>query len=232
MSRAAALYDLQQIDSEIDARSIRLAEIIDELGETQELIDARKRLNDIRETLAGLNKQSKEQEYALQSINQKKKTAEQRLYSGKIRNPKELEDKQEEVASLGRRKTIIEDKLLEIMFLIEASEEEQAESSSTLRSIEAIWKSKQANLNGEKEAQETRLAELKTWREEKTSSIPPADLDTYEHIRQRRGGVAVSKLVGDECQGCMTSVSVSHVKQAQSDGLAFCDTCRRILYLV
>jgi predicted nucleic acid-binding Zn-ribbon protein len=232
MTRATALYDLQQIDSEIDARSVRVNEIIAELGESQELIDARKRLQQIRETLAGLNKKTREQDLTLQNINQKKKVAEQRLYSGKIRNPKELEDKQEEVASLSRRKSAIEDKLLEIMLLVEECEEEESEAASMLQSIEENWQSRQGTLAGEKKTQEARLAELKTLRKEKSSTIPPSDLNNYEKIRERRGGIAVSKLVGDECQGCMTSVAVAQVKQAQSGGLAFCDTCRRILYLV
>lgn len=232
MTRAAALYALQQIDSEIDARSERLAELIGELGETEELIQVRILLESIQETLVGLREQTREHDLVIQGINQKKKAAEQQLYGGKIRNPKELADKEEEVASLGRRKAAVEDKLLEIMLSIEESEEEEEAASAQLTRIEEQWKSHQANLTGEKDIQEKRLAELAALRQASIRSIPASDLDTYERIRGRRGGLAVAKLVGDECQGCMTSVAVIQVKQAQSDGLAFCDTCRRILFLV
>jgi predicted nucleic acid-binding Zn-ribbon protein len=118
------------------------------------------------------------------------------------------------------------------MLLIEESEEEQNKATSQLQRIQEAWRSRQGNLLGEKETQEARLAELKNWREDKIRTISPTDLNTYEQIRQRRGGIAVSKLVEDVCQGCMTSVAVAQVKKAQSGELAFCDTCRRILCLV
>ena len=42
---------------------------------------------------------------------EKRQTAEQRLYSGEVQNPKELQDMQMEVEALARRKSVLDDEL-------------------------------------------------------------------------------------------------------------------------
>jgi len=232
MSRSANLYALQQTDSEIDARKGRLAEVNNLLGETDELLAARQRLKRVEESLSQWRIQQRDQELALQSLERKKRSSEQKLYSGKIRNPKELSDLQEGVASLGRRKAAIEDQLLETMLLVEEDEAEKKTAAEELSRIEAEWKTAQANLRAEKEAQERQLAELAAWRQNQITAIAPADLSSYEHLRPRKRGLVVVLLKGDECQGCMTTVSAARVKEARrADALAHCGTCGRMLHI-
>lgn len=231
MSRSANLYALQQIDQETDSRRVRLSVVIESLGETKELQSARQRLGQAQSELSKWRTRQRDQELVLQELDQKKQDSERKLYGGKIRNPKELSDLQEEVASLGRRRTAAEDDLLEIMLTAEDGDAEEREATESLNRVTAQWESNQAELRAEKETLENRLLELAARRQQRIATIAAADLADYEHLRPRKRGAAVAILDGDECQGCMTTVSAARVKEARSDALAHCGTCGRILHV-
>lgn len=230
MSRSADLYALQQIDHETDSHRARLAVVVESLGETDELRSARQRLVQAQAMLSKWRTKQRDQELVLQSLDQKRQASERQLYGGKIRNPKELSDLQEEVESLGRRRASIEDELLETMLMVEEGEAEESEAIESLSRLTEQWERDQAELQVEKVTLEERLLELGTLRQQRVASIAPADLESYEHLRPRKRGVAVAILQGDECQGCMTTVSTARVKQARSEALAYCGTCGRILH--
>jgi predicted nucleic acid-binding Zn-ribbon protein len=231
MSRSADLYALQQIDHETDSHRARLAVVDESLGETDELRSARQRLDQAREMLSRWRTKQRDQELVLQSLDQKRQASERQLYGGKIRNPKELSDLQEEVESLGRRRASIEDELLETMLMVDEGETEEREASESLSRITGRWERDQAGLQAEKETLEKRLLELSALRQQRVASIAPADLESYEHLRPRKRGIAVAILQGDECQGCMTTVSAARVKEARSEALAYCGSCGRILHV-
>jgi len=221
---------LQQTDSETDDLRRRLAEVISLLGETHELSAARRRHEEAQEALAYWRTKQRDRELALRSLDRKSKSSEQRLYGGRIRNPKELSDLQDELESLGRRKSAIEDELLEAMLQVDECQAETVKAAEGLSRIEAEWSSAQAALRAEKEGQERRLAELAATHEDQIRATAPADVSSYEHLRKRKGGLAVTVLKGHECQGCMTTVSAARVREARSrDTLAYCGNCGRIL---
>jgi predicted nucleic acid-binding Zn-ribbon protein len=230
MSRSASLYALQQIDSEISSRRQRLTVIEEQLGETDELVATRNRLAEIRHSIKNWQVRQRDEELQLQSVQQKKRASEQRLYGGKVRNPKELSDLQAEVKSLARRQEVIEESVFEIMVAIEELEAAETQLARELERIESQWRKNQIELCSERETEAARLAELVEERQARVETIPASDLDMYEHLRDRKGGLAVAQLEGAECQGCMTTVSASRVKEARSNSLAFCGTCGRILY--
>ena len=231
MKRSAALNELQQTDNEIDARTQRVAELTRMLGETEELKAANKRLESAWEMLGHLRVSQRDYELSIQGLEQKKRVSEQKLYSGKIRNPKELTDLQDKIASLERHRQSIEDELLEVLVNIEETEQEEQQATQEWDRIEGEWISSQANTHAEKELQEAKLVELSNLRQDQISRISPGDLEQYEYIRQRKGGQAVALLKGSECQGCMTGVSAARVLQARRDELATCGTCGRILHI-
>lgn len=229
MGRSADLYALQLTDLDLDATTQRLDIVNQELRETDELMGVRQRLEKAREELRAWGTKQRDQELTLSSLEQKKRASEQKLYGGKIRNPKELSELQEEVASLNRRKAVIEDELLETMLMFEESEEEEEQAVESLAAIESEWRATQTRLQSEKESLERKLGDLADLRQQQITIPPAADLAKYKHLRQRKRGRPVALLNGPECQGCMTAVSAARVKEARGDGLAFCGTCGRIL---
>jgi predicted nucleic acid-binding Zn-ribbon protein len=118
------------------------------------------------------------------------------------------------------------------MVMVEEGEAEEQEASESLRRISGQWEREQAEFQAERETLQSRLLELAALRQQRVTSIAPADLKSYEHLRPRKRGVVVAILQADECQGCMTTVSAARVKQARSDALAYCGTCGRILHVI
>jgi predicted nucleic acid-binding Zn-ribbon protein len=64
------------------------------------------------------------------------------------------------------------------------------------------------------------------------AGINEALLTTYEKVRVQGQGVAVSRLVGDTCDGChlgLAAVELDRVRHEPSDVLVFHEECGRII---
>ncbi len=165
----------------------------------------------------------------LESLQNKVQRSENRLYSGKVTNPKELTDLQSEISSLGRRRESLEDELLEVMILIEDNEEELSSASESLAEIETNWNQTLAGLQQQQNELALRLQTLTGLRQKQLPLIPPKALAEYERIGKRHGGLAVTLLRGNICQGCRLNISASSVKAVTEGRLVYCDNCGRIL---
>jgi uncharacterized protein len=98
MSQVPHLYQLQKMDTELEQISQRLNEISKIIQNDQTLQLAEKTLSQSRASLhrAHIELRSSEERVSEQRI--KIETSESNLYGGKIKNPKELQDLQLEIA--------------------------------------------------------------------------------------------------------------------------------------
>jgi predicted nucleic acid-binding Zn-ribbon protein len=229
MSQAKVLYDLQQIDDEIRAGKQRLGEIIRAQKETEALAAARKQAATAATTLQKWQIRYTDLRLELGSVNDKAKRSEERLYSGNVKNPKELNDLQREIEALGRRRAAIEDAMLEAMIMVEESEVEQTAAGEKLVAIEAAWQSDQANFKREQNELALRLNQLLSRREQQARLAEPRLLETYTQLAQKKNGSAVAGLHDNTCLGCRLSLPAHRVKDAREGKLIYCDNCGRIL---
>ncbi len=229
MSQIQLLYQLQQIDSEFQEKRQRLADVLRAQKETEELIAARARLETAVTNLRSWQTQHKDLTLELEGVNTKAKRSEQRLYSGDVKNPKELSDLQNEIAALGRRRTTLEDEILEAMIMLEEAESERASTESALAEVTAKWEKSQASLKKEQNELALRLNALNEQRKQYPSRIDQARLAEYEQLRQKKGGMAVAGLQQNMCLGCHLTVSAFKVKEAQEGRLVYCGGCGRLL---
>src|SRR5438045_1759021 len=103
MSRISQLFDLQQIDSSLDRRVARMRHIDEQTVDSPELVAARAAQAGARTMLAGRQAALKQLSHEAEDLSIRVKTQEKRLYDGKIKNPKELAQVQEEVEHLKSR---------------------------------------------------------------------------------------------------------------------------------
>lgn len=231
MSLVRDLYQLQLVDSERDERSHRLAEVEANLGESGDVARAQAAVRETEEGLDQMRAQLRDLELEIAGLNAKLEKNQDRLYSGRVRNPKELSNLQEEAAALRRWRSELEDNQLELMIGIEEEEAELAEREARLRQIEATWRQEQAALLAEKEQLESRLAELKEERESKRTRLGIADLALYDDLRNGLGGTGVVLLKRGTCQGCGVDVPTGVARAVERGGdLNFCPICSRLLY--
>jgi predicted nucleic acid-binding Zn-ribbon protein len=233
MSRTQHLYELQQVDIEAENVTLRLQDIAAQLGESAELKRARKMVADAQATLSKGRVRMQDLDLDVASLAEKIKTDEQRLYSGRVGNPKELAGLQEEVVSLKRRREKKEEELLEAMVAVEEAEAGLADAHAILTQVGDTWKTGQGNLVDEQTGLQARLEQLAEQRTALVVAVGPEDLATYERLRQRKGGRAVVIIANGICQGCRMSPPTSQLQQAQMGrDLVFCNNCGRILHVV
>jgi predicted nucleic acid-binding Zn-ribbon protein len=231
MSVVSQLYRLQLVDSERDEKSGRLAQVEAMLGESQELLKAREAIDEATQVLAAQRTELRALELEIATLNDKLKKNQDRLYSGRVRNPKELTGLHEEAGALRRRRSELEDDQLELMIAIEDQEAELAERQARLRQIESNWREEQAGLLAEKERLAQQLAELDQECQQIRDRIPAADLHLYDDLRQQQGGKAVALLKRGICQGCGVDVPTSLARSVErGEGMSFCPICNRLLY--
>src|SRR4030042_4224991 len=146
MITAAYLFSLQETDLAIDGTVARLPEIEAQLGETEELIDARQRADQWREQLRPLEEKQKGWDWEAEEVRGKAAAIENKLYGGSVRNPKELEDYQADLTSLRGRLSRREDALLEAMLELDDAEAGLKQAEAALAEVEESWKAQQASL--------------------------------------------------------------------------------------
>ncbi|NWG17859.1 MAG: hypothetical protein HXY41_14620 [Chloroflexi bacterium] len=230
MSQALALYQLQEIELGILRCQKRLSEIAAALEDNQAVAEARARLEAAQKTLTPLHTRARNLELEIQSNADKIRATDERLYSGSVRNPKELQDMQQEIQALKRRNAELEDTLLEMMLAVEEAEAALASARADLQQITGDWETQNQNLLDEQarlKADETRLAEQ---RRQALSHISAEDLKLYNALKPRRHNQPVAVLDGDTCAACgveQTMAIISDLDRGVS--LVKCMSCGRIL---
>lgn len=231
--QAHALYHLQTIDLAIASHRRRLDEITEQLADQKAILAARQQIEAADKSLAPWKRRLQDLELEVKSLNTKASNAEARLYSGTVTNPKELQDIQEEIASLKRRRTSMEDQVLEAMIEVESGEESCAEARSQLSEAEASWQAQQADLLQERETRQAELADLDVRRQAALPDVTDQSLKIYKQLARQKHGHAVSPLEGSTCKICGMGQNATSIQQVrQGDALVYCGGCERILVLL
>ena len=90
MSLAKRLYELQQVDLEIQKKQEILDEISRQLGESEALVKTRAELLAQEKHLAEIEKQQRDVEWEIEDLRSTIAKVNEKLYGGKVKNPKEL----------------------------------------------------------------------------------------------------------------------------------------------
>jgi len=230
MSVVKQLYQLQEVDLEIESNEHSLNQIAAQLGESETMLRARSKLTLAHQHLEELNRQQRSIEWEIDDLASKLVPAEKELYSGRIRNPKELANLQQEIDGLKARRDHLEDKALEIMSQIELATRSLAAADSELKVVEAEWQSQQQQLSANLEQLKTVLSNLKDKRQLVTAEIDPQAIEVYQELKKQKK-LAVAKVEQGICRGCRISLPTTELQQARSGRLVRCSSCGRILFL-
>jgi predicted nucleic acid-binding Zn-ribbon protein len=229
MSQSFKLLRVQQIDSLLDRARLRLKEIDIALHDDAALRQARTTMVDAEEEYKDASRALHHAEQDVQSQNIKIEQTEATLYGGKVRNPKELQDLQNESAA-ETLFAVLEDRQLEAMLAIEVAED-QPICKSYYEECSAESAAENARLTSEKSTLEKDIGRQELEKQAASSGIPDSDLRLYEQLRKQRNGVAVAKVIDRTCSACGSTLSAALYSAAQSPNqISRCDTCGRILY--
>ncbi|WP_315904227.1 C4-type zinc ribbon domain-containing protein [Streptomyces sp. ASQP_92] len=229
------LLDVQALD----VRLSQLAHKRDSLPEHAEIESLNKDLTQLRDLLVASQTEesdtAREQTKAEQDVDQVRQRAvrdQQRLDSGAVSSPKDLESLQRELVSLAKRQGDLEDVVLEVMERREAAQERAAELTERVSSVQAKADDATARRDAALAGLDAEIASATKEREVVAASVPADLLKLYDKLRAQQGGVGAARLFQRRCEGCRLELNiteVNEVKAAAPDTVLRCENCRRIL---
>jgi predicted nucleic acid-binding Zn-ribbon protein len=230
MTLVKRLYDLQQIDLEIQREQEALDEINRQLGESEALLQVKAELIAEQEHLDEIEKQQRGVEWEIEDLRASIAQVNDKLYGGATKNPKELVSLEKEAGIFKAKLREKEDKLLDLMAEAEAIQDKMKLDGERLKKLEMEWKQEQKVLAQKQAKLQSRLSDLSRKRQAIASEIVPQTIELYEGIRMRKGQ-AVVKVEQGRCYGCHLTLSMNEQQQARAGALIQCSSCGRILYL-
>jgi len=230
MSLAKRVFELQQIEQAILSQRNQADEIDLRLNHNSAYEKAREELAVAEQAKTDLERQYKELDAEADQLRNNIQQTNDKLYSGKIKNPKELLSFEQEVGMLKSNLSPKDDLLLAMMEKLESRKAEAQRLQESCKTIEAAWQKEKLELKVQKDKVMGELAELEKKRKEIAGEIDGSALNTYEGIKGRKSQ-AVVKVEQGRCMGCRVTLSVSELQRVRGMAIVTCNNCGRILYL-
>ncbi|WFB11810.1 C4-type zinc ribbon domain-containing protein [Streptomyces sp. LX-29] len=229
------LLDVQSLD----VRLSQLAHKRKTLPEHAEIETLNGDLTQLRDLLIAAQTEesdtAREQTKAEQDVDQVRQRAardQQRLDSGAITSPKDLESLQHEIASLAKRQGDLEDIVLEVMERREATQGRVAELTGRVESVQAKVNDATARRDAAAKEIDAEVATITKEREVVAGSIPADLLKLYDKLRAQQGGIGAARLYQRRCEGCRLELNITEINEvraAAADAVVRCENCSRIL---
>jgi len=231
MSAALGLYRLQQIDSQLDQARARLEVIRQTIENDVELRAATDRVSAAESAAHEAERSLRNAEANAQSQRIKIEQTESSLYGGAVRNPKELQDLQNDIVSLKKHLVTLEDRLLEAMLTSDSTSTALTEAHAAFQQLESRRGSEFALLSGERTNLQRTLERFESERKAATGPLDAKAIEQYETLRRDRRGVAVTTVNDGDCAACGSPLTPAHQQSVRISGqIVRCPSCGRILF--
>ena len=228
------LIELQLIDSQITQAKVKLAG----LPEIEQIAAIHTRLENtavelsvVETELADVAIELRRSELDVEQVEDRMKKDDVRLNSGSA-SPKELEQLQHELVTLGKRKADLEDGELEILIKYDGVKFRVDELLSDQVGLKKLELELNVRLENSKTEINASLGKLTAARSALTPQIDVALIAIYDKIRLSAHGVGAALLIGNKCDGCHLSINaieLERIKGLEGDEVIRCEECRRIL---
>jgi len=231
MNTSFTLFRLQAQDTLRMKMNARLKEIDRIIAADKEISQANASLEEAQginksaeSVLKGLVDQVKEKKL-------KRELTQAKLFSGKVRNPKELQDLQAETQALDRTIAKLEDEQLQAMMELEETTKALHDAERQLQLVLDRKASQNSLLIGEKHKIESEIPQVDAQRSSLREQLDEATFTVYRNLLKSKAGRAVAEVLDDTCGACGVTVPPADIQAAKSPNvIAYCKNCGRILY--
>lgn len=179
-----------------------------------------------------LARQQKRIDDEVELLKEKRTGFDQKLYGGTVSNPRELQDLQDEIDSLSRRITQLEDDELEVMEQVEPVDAQLGDLAAELEAARAALVEAEVRYATAASELEAAIAAEEEVRGTAVAPVPADLLAQYERLRSGLGGVGIARLVGSQCGGChlgLSAMEVARIRKLPAGEIVHCEECGRIL---
>ena len=157
------------------------------------------------------------------------RTRERELMSGRIRNPTELMQLNQEVEHMKARFVEEEEAELRLMEEGELAEQALLEASERLQEARTRSASDEPALRRDLESWQAELAAVKADSDSAWAQVPPAMQNAYLRLRVHP---AVAEVDHNQCLACHVTVTSSGMQALRKgEEVVYCDNCGRILVI-
>ena len=189
-------------------------------------------MRDAQIAVDDLTREQKKADQDVEQVKARRTRDQDRMDKGLVTNPKDLERMQQELVSLSRRISELEDTELEVMEQLETAQADRARLTERLAAIDA--RTTELTVSRDATAGDvTREAGQVTDQRKVVADGVPADLlALYEKVRAQKGGVGAAALRARRCGGCsleLTAADLGTIAKAPLDEVLRCEECNRIL---
>lgn len=226
------LKDLQETESLIGKLEKEHEEVLTS-DEARKILEAehtlQKNMGNLEKDREKFSMQYKREELLLMSVQTEKQQVEKSLYSGTVRNNKEMTQIQGKIQQLQDRLEKQENCMMGIMETQETLERKIADHSERLMQMQSELKMKRRENTEHILRLTTQVKELMLVKNNLQERIPQDLLTIYGELKRKKGK-AVAWLQGDICTGCRVAVPSHLISEIQEAGrLKYCETCGRLL---
>ncbi len=227
-----ALNVLQQVDIAIAQVNRELAALDPGTELKAQCALADKKLARLGEQLRAAELELRDNELSLKTTEVKKQNFESKLYKGQVTNPKELASVEKEIEMIGRKRSELDQRILELYDFLEKLQTDKAQ----IDKIDVVLKSRLAKHTAEFHAKSSelnaKLAELDISRQEAIAGVTDKQmLSRYEAIRVRHKDTGLAHILDGRCGGCHVAITPFLIRRVQADEeYQNCESCGRILF--
>ena len=229
------LLDVQELDTRLDTLRHQVAN----LPETAELRRLSAEIGELRASEGALRTEvddlTRDQRRAdadVEQVKARRARDQQRLDSGAITNPKDLERLQHELVSLDRRVSELEDAELEVMERLETAQATLTDVRSRMQQVATAGRELTTVREDRIAAIQSEAEKVTRERSDAVAELPAELVALYERLRQQKGGVGAAHLRARRCDGCsleLDSAELARISAQRSDEVVHCEECGRIL---
>ncbi|MGH3507378.1 MAG: zinc ribbon domain-containing protein [Nocardioidaceae bacterium] len=229
------MLDLQAADSELDQLEHRLKKL-PEHAALVELSSRRERVtrdHGLTETeVSDLTREQRKADADVEQVKGRLARDQQRLDTGVVTDPKQIQAIQHEIETLHRRISALEDEELEVMERLEEAQGRLDSLAGELVEIEKAMGEQTVARDTAASGIAEHRAKSKAERDSLAADLPAELLALYDRLRRQLDGVGVGALHQKRCGGCRLEVGaadLARIAAAPSDEVLRCEECNRIL---
>jgi len=230
-SQIVSLVRLQELDSEIYALKMELANKPLELEAIQKAFEAKKQsLAALEQKSLEIAKARKERELELGTNEESIKKLQGQLYS--LKTNKEFQVMLNQIQGAKADSSVIEEKILVLFEEADKIKKEIEQENSKLKDEEKLSLEDKKKVDLRVKEINDRINVLEAQRKQALPEVTPQMLAQYERILQSRDGLAIVSVKDGSCGGCHMLVPAQVINLIRMyERVVTCEVCNRILYI-
>jgi predicted nucleic acid-binding Zn-ribbon protein len=221
---------LQTCDNRIKTNQAKRDSIPERIKRLEESFEEKSRIFNSRlEKLDSLEKEKRAVEKEIQVIESRAQKGQEKLNN--IKSNKEYTAALKEIEDIEKERIKQEDMLLQVMETIEQLKKECIEIKVEKENLKKEFDAEKKEIEEELLELNEEAEGLMKQRAEYNCAVDSKMLKTYDLLRARRAGVAISAVVGGICQACHLEIPPQKFNELQRcNEMMSCPHCNRLIY--